>query len=89
METNHTTKHREPWNRGKLIGQQAPFKPKEIWAIRIRLQTDERIRELALFDLGIGTTSVWLWRRRAISVWALKRHSSRSELDLPARRQFR
>jgi hypothetical protein len=27
-----------PWNKGKLIGQKAPLKLKEIWAIRIRLQ---------------------------------------------------
>src|SRR6202022_2684438 len=25
-----------PWNKGKLIGQKAPLKLKEIWAIRIR-----------------------------------------------------
>jgi len=55
MDANHTTKHREPWNKGKLIGQKAPFKPKEIWAIRIRLQMDERKRELALFNLGIDS----------------------------------
>ena len=24
-----------PWNKGNLIGQKAPFKLKEIWAIRI------------------------------------------------------
>jgi hypothetical protein len=29
---------REPWNKGKLVGQKAPLKLKEIWAIRIRLQ---------------------------------------------------
>jgi site-specific recombinase XerC len=55
METNDTSKHCEPWNKGKLIGQKAPFKPKEIWAIRIRLQMDERTRELALFNLGIDS----------------------------------
>jgi hypothetical protein len=32
-----------------------PFKLKEIWAIRIRLQMQERLRELALFDLGIDS----------------------------------
>ena len=31
--------HPEPWNKGKLVGQKAPFKLKEIWAIRVRLQT--------------------------------------------------
>jgi hypothetical protein len=29
---------REPWNKGKLVGQKAPLRLKEIWAIRIRLQ---------------------------------------------------
>ena len=23
--------HREPWNKGKLVGQKTPFKLKEIW----------------------------------------------------------
>jgi len=37
-QPNVVTKPREPWNKGKLVGQKAPFKLKEIWAIRIRLQ---------------------------------------------------
>ena len=44
-----------PWNKGKLIGQKAPFKLKEIWAIRVRLQIYRRQRELALFNLGIDS----------------------------------
>jgi hypothetical protein len=47
------TSHREPWNKGKIVGQKAPFKPKDIWALRVRLQMDRRVRELALFNLGI------------------------------------
>jgi integrase len=47
--------HREPWNKGKIVGQKAPFKLKEVWAIRIRLQLAERVRDLALFDLGIDS----------------------------------
>jgi len=42
-----------PWNKGKLIGQKRPLRPKEIWAIRIRLQLAKRIRDLALFNLAI------------------------------------
>ena len=49
MASDITLKHPEPWNKGKLVGQKAPFKPKEIWAIRIRLQMEHRVRELALF----------------------------------------
>jgi integrase len=47
--------HREPWNKGKLVGQKAPLKLKDIWAIRVRLQLAKRTRELALFDLGIDS----------------------------------
>jgi integrase len=47
--------HREPWNKGKIVGQKAPFKPKDIWALRVRLQMEGRVRELALFNLGIDS----------------------------------
>lgn len=46
---------REPWNKGKLVGQKTPLKLKEIWAIRIRLQIASRIRDLALFNLAIDS----------------------------------
>ena len=49
------TKQREPWNKAKLVGQKAPLKLKEIWAIRIRLQLASRIRDLALFNLAIDS----------------------------------
>ena len=44
-----------PWNKGKLVGQKAPLKLKEIWAIRVRLQVFRRTRELTLFNLGIDS----------------------------------
>jgi len=44
-----------PWNKGKLVGQKSPLKLKEIWAIRIRLQLSNRIRDLALFNLAIDS----------------------------------
>jgi hypothetical protein len=50
-----TVARREPWNKGKLIGQKAPLKLKEIWAIRVRLQLGERRRELALFNLALDS----------------------------------
>jgi integrase len=55
MESPQTAHHCEVWNKGKLVGQKAPFKLKEIWAIRVRLQMHDRLRELALFDLGIDS----------------------------------
>ena len=41
-----TASTREPWNKGKLVGQKTPFKLKEIWAIRVRLQIASRCRIL-------------------------------------------
>jgi len=47
--------HREPWNKGKLIGQRPPLKLREIWAIRIRLQIKGLTCELAMFNLAIDS----------------------------------
>jgi integrase len=55
MECTISPHTHEPWNKGKLVGQKAPQKPREVWAIRIRLQMENRARELALFDLGIDS----------------------------------
>lgn len=55
MEEANKTSRSAPWNKGKLVGQKSPFKLKEIWAIRVRLQLQHRLRELALFDLGIDS----------------------------------
>jgi integrase len=55
MEANATTANREPWNKGKIVGQKAPFKLKDIWALRVRLQMENRVRELALFNLGLDS----------------------------------
>lgn len=55
MESLPSVVHREPWNKGKIVGQKAPFKPKDIWALRVRLQMENRVRELALFNLGIDS----------------------------------
>jgi integrase len=44
-----------PWNTGRLIGQRRPLKPKDVWAIRVRLQLEGRKRDLALFNLAIDS----------------------------------
>jgi site-specific recombinase XerC len=46
---------RVAWNEGNLVGQKAPLKLKDVWAIRIRLQIQNRVRERALLDLGIDS----------------------------------
>ena len=50
-----TTQHREPWNKGKLVGQKPPLKPKDIWDIRIHLQHEHQVRDLAMFNLAIDS----------------------------------
>jgi hypothetical protein len=44
-----------PWNKGKLIGAKPPQLLKHVWAIRSTLQLSGRIRDLALFNLGIDS----------------------------------
>jgi integrase len=46
---------RTPWNKGRLIGQKRPLRPKEVWAIRVRLQIKRHKRDLAMFNLAIDS----------------------------------
>jgi len=51
----HDKPHHIPWNKGKLTGQKPPLKLHEVWAIRIRLQIANKIRDLALFNLALDS----------------------------------
>jgi integrase len=54
MSENLTpSQQRTPWNKGRLIGQKRPLTPKDVWIIRVRLQLEERQRDLAMFNLAI------------------------------------
>jgi integrase len=56
MEATIRTARHTPRNKGTIVGQKAPFKLKDIWALRVRLQMEGRVRELALlFNLGIDS----------------------------------
>src|SRR5580704_10634436 len=46
---------RTPWNKGRLFGQKRPLRPKEVWAIRVRLQIRNCKRYLAMFNLAIDS----------------------------------
>ncbi len=46
---------REPWNKGRLVGQKRPLKPKDVWNIRVRLQIKAGKRDLAMFNLAIDS----------------------------------
>jgi hypothetical protein len=42
MKTEQT---RAAWNKGKLVGQKPPLRPKDVWAIRIYLQNAHAVRD--------------------------------------------
>jgi len=46
---------RQAWNKGTLVGQKPPLKPKDIWAIRIHLNNAHASRDLAMFNLAIDS----------------------------------
>lgn len=52
-ETQEKSGHsRTPWNKGRLVGQKRPLRPKDVSAIRVRLEVEERTRDLAMFNLA-------------------------------------
>jgi integrase len=60
------SRHRTPWNKGKLIGAKPPLLPKHVWSIRTRLLLEGRTRDLAIFNLAIDS------KLRGCDVVALK-----------------
>ena len=52
---SRSTRSREPWNKGKLIGPKPPLRPSHVWSIRTKLQLEGRTRDLALFNLAIDS----------------------------------
>ncbi len=54
IKTNSASS-RVAWNKGRLVGQKRPLRPKEVWAIRVRLQIKHRKRDLAMFNLAIDS----------------------------------
>jgi hypothetical protein len=57
---------RIPWNKGKLTGARPPLRQKHVWALRTKLQIEQRTRDLALFNLAIDS------KLRGCDVVALK-----------------
>lgn len=57
---------RTPWNKAKLTGAKPPLRQKYVWAIRTKLQIDQRTRDLAIFNLAIDS------KLRGCDVVALK-----------------
>src|SRR5664279_3910523 len=55
-----------PWNKGKLTGAKPPLLQKHVWAIRTKLQIEQRTHDLAMFNLAIDS------KLRGCDVVALK-----------------
>lgn len=70
----------QPWNKGKVTGQQPPLKPREVWAIRVCLQIARRVRNLALFNLAVDSKlrGCDLVRLRVDDVMLAGRHRPRA-----------
>ncbi|WP_298975063.1 tyrosine-type recombinase/integrase [uncultured Roseobacter sp.] len=49
------TPKRNAWNKGRIIGQKRPLLPKQVWAIRARLELANNLRDLALFNVAIDS----------------------------------
>jgi len=46
---------RPTWNRGRPIGQKRPLLPRQVWAVRARLELAGNLRDLALFNMAIDS----------------------------------
>jgi integrase len=46
---------KKAWNYGRIISQRRPLLPKHVWAIRIRLELANCVRDLALFNLAVDS----------------------------------
>lgn len=44
-----------PWNKSRIIGQKRPLQISHISGIRIRLELEEKVRDLALFNMALDS----------------------------------
>ncbi len=49
------TPKRKVWNKGRIVGQKRPLLPKQVWAIRARLELANNLRDLTLFNVAIDS----------------------------------
>ena len=46
---------RPVWNKGRIVGQKRPLRPKHVWAIRVRLELAEIHRDQTLFNMAFDS----------------------------------
>jgi hypothetical protein len=39
----------------RIVGAKLPLRPMHVWTIRVRLQIERRVRDLALFDIALDS----------------------------------
>lgn len=71
-----------PWNRGRVIGQKLPLKLRDIFGVRVGLQLQRRLRDLAMFNLAIDS------KLRGCDLVALRVRDLAREGGLGARAQI-
>ncbi len=49
------TPKRRAWNKDRLFGKKRPLLPKEVWAIRARLELAGNLRDLVSFNVAIDS----------------------------------
>ena len=83
--------HRAAWNKGRIVGQKRPLLPKHVWAIRVRLELADNVRELALFNMAVDSKLRGCDLVRLLAVFNAMlatstdyRHSTPIWLQLPA-----
>jgi hypothetical protein len=54
-EYDPAARERRAWNAGRIVGAKRALKPQQVWAIRFWLDHERRLRDRALFDLGIDS----------------------------------
>src|SRR3954467_8392587 len=86
-----------------IVGAKLPLRPMHVWAIRVRLQIERRLRDLALFDIALDSklrgcdvvslrlldvVSAGAFRRRAIVIQQKTGRPVQFEITEQARRSL-
>ncbi len=73
---------RPVWNKGRIVGQKRPLKPKHVCAIRVRLEFAESHRDLTLVNMAIDSKlrGCDLVRMKVVDVMALGQIKERASI---------
>ncbi len=59
-----------PWNKDRIIGQKRPLQISQIWGIRIRLELEDKTRDLALFNMAWTVSfEAVIWSNTKYRMW--------------------